>query len=181
MPATTPVQSFPPAARADAQVLILGSMPGTASLAAVRYYAHPRNQFWPIMGALVGADAALPYPERLLALQGARIALWDVMASCVRPGSLDARIDSSSVVANDIAGFLEAHPAIHSVFFNGAAAEAAFRRHVLPTLTALPRVPALHRLPSTSPAHAARGFEDKLEAWRAVTAALQNRDASSLR
>lgn len=181
MPATTPVQSFPPAARADAQVLILGSMPGVASLTAQRYYAHPRNQFWPIMGVLVRADPGLPYPARLLALQDAGIALWDVMASCVRPGSLDARIDGSSVVANDIGAFLDAHPRVHSVFFNGAAAETAFRRHVLSGLAALPRLPRLHRLPSTSPAHAARGFEDKLAAWRAVAAALEHQDPSGIR
>lgn len=168
MPATTPVQSFPPAARPDARVLILGSMPGTASLAVRRYYAHPRNQFWPIMEAMFGIDPQQPYPARLQALQAVGVALWDVMAECIRPGSLDARIDANSVVANDIVGFLHAHPAIRDVFFNGAAAESAFRRHVLPALAALPRQPALHRLPSTSPAHAARGFEDKLAAWRAV-------------
>ena len=163
--AMTLIHSFPPVSARDATTLILGSMPGIASLTAGQYYAHPRNQFWPLMGELVGAGPQLSYPQRISALKTARIALWDVMASCVRPGSLDARIDPHSVTANDFAGFLQSHRAITSVFFNGAAAEGAFLRHVERTL---PRALALTRLPSTSPAHAALSFAQKLDAWRAI-------------
>ena len=160
----TRVRSFPPVVDARARVLVLGSMPGVASLDAHRYYAHPRNLFWPILGAIVGFDPALPYDDRIARLGDAGIALWDVAGECVRPGSLDARIEAGSVVPNDIAGLLAAHPGITRVRFNGAAAETLFRRHVLPPLD---HVPDLLRLPSTSPAHAAMGFEPKLAAWRA--------------
>ncbi len=161
----SPAQCFAPVAMASARVLILGSMPGQASLRAVEYYAHPRNQFWPIMGALFGADAALPYSERLQKLQKHCIALWDVLASCHRPGSLDADIDSDTAVVNDFSGFLFAHPGIRRICFNGAAAEQHFRRRVAPTLA--DRNLEYHRLPSTSPAHAGMGFGEKLERWRA--------------
>ena len=159
-----PVRSFPPVVRADARVLVLGSMPGDASLAAARYYAHPRNLFWPIMGALAGAAPELDYDTRLKRLQAAGIALWDVIAECVRPGSLDARIRAGSIVVNDLPGLLARHPGIERVCCNGATADALFRRHVLPKLAPSPQVV---RLPSTSPAHAAMGFAEKLAAWRA--------------
>jgi double-stranded uracil-DNA glycosylase len=161
----SPAQGFPPVALASARVLILGSMPGQASLHAAEYYAHPRNQFWPIMGALFDAGPALPYSERLRQLEKHRIALWDVLASCHRPGSLDADIDPDTAVANDFVGFLRAHPHIHRICFNGAAAEQHFRRRVAATLA--DRNLECHRLPSTSPAHAGMGFSEKLERWRA--------------
>ncbi|THF56901.1 DNA-deoxyinosine glycosylase [Pseudothauera rhizosphaerae] len=162
----TQVFSFPPIAAPDARVLVLGSMPGAASLAAGQYYAHPRNAFWPIMGALFGFDPRAAYAERAAALQAAGVALWDVLASCVRPGSLDSAIAADSIVPNDFRGFLAAHPGIRSIFFNGAAAEACYRRHVLPQgeWAALPML----RLPSTSPAHAALDLARKLEAWQAL-------------
>lgn len=163
-PAASAVRSFAPIVDARARVLVLGSMPGVASLDAERYYAHPRNLFWPIMDALFGFDAASPYAERLAHLAEAGIALWDVAGECVRPGSLDARIAAGSVVPNDIAGLLARYPGIQRICFNGATAESLFRRHVLPTLDAMPQ---LVRLPSTSPAHAAMGFDAKLSAWRA--------------
>lgn len=150
-------------------MLVLGSMPGEASLAAAEYYAHPRNAFWPIMGALFGAGPELPYPVRLQGLTTAGVALWDVIGTCVRAGSLDSAIDPASIESNDFAGLFAACPHIRHVFFNGAAAEAAFRRHVRGQIA----LPALHftRLPSTSPAHAARNFDAKLAAWQAVKAA----------
>ncbi|MEN5352062.1 DNA-deoxyinosine glycosylase [Luteimonas sp. TWI165] len=157
------LRSFAPVVGPGARVLVLGSMPGVASLEASRYYAHPRNLFWPIMGALFDAGPELPYAQRLARLQQAGIALWDVAGECVRPGSLDARIEAGSVVANDIAGLLAAHPGIDRIRFNGSAAQTLFRRHVLPALL---RVPDLARLPSTSPAHAALRFDAKLAAWR---------------
>ena len=161
---------FPPIASPDSRVLILGSMPGRASLAAGQYYAHPRNAFWPIMGSLLDFDASRDYPARVDALKVAGIAVWDILDSCHRPGSLDSAIDDGSLVANDLAGFLVTHAAIGHVFFNGAKAESCFRRHV--TLTLPERRIAFTRLPSTSPAHAGLSFERKLDAWRAVTRAL---------
>ncbi|MCE1183465.1 MAG: DNA-deoxyinosine glycosylase [Rhodocyclales bacterium] len=164
-----PLQGFPPVADAQARVLVLGSMPGAASLAAEAYYAHKHNAFWRVMSALLGMPPGLPYAERLQALQAAGIALWDVIGTCQRPGSLDADIVGESVVANDFAGFFAVHRKIGHVFFNGATAETTFRRHALPQLPgfALPTT----RLPSTSPAHAALRFEQKLAAWQAVIAA----------
>jgi hypoxanthine-DNA glycosylase len=163
---------FPPVAAPDARLLILGSMPGQASLQAGRYYAHERNAFWRIMGDLLGAGPDLPYAQRLEKLTGAGIALWDVIAACERAGSLDADIVRHSVAPNDFATFFAVHRGIAHVFFNGAAAETAFRRHVLPGLPGL-ALP-LTRLPSTSPAHAARSYADKLVAWSAILALPNN-------
>ena len=158
--------SFAPLENTDAVILILGSMPGKASLAAGQYYAHPRNSFWPIMGELFGARPGLPYAERLQVLKSSGIALWDVIASCTRQNSLDSRIEPASVVPNDFESFFRSHPAIRQVFFNGAKAEQCFRRHVRPSL----KQQALHcrRLPSTSPAHAGMSYPEKLNAWRIV-------------
>jgi hypoxanthine-DNA glycosylase len=141
-------------------------MPGQASLTAARYYAHERNAFWRIMGDLVGAAPSLPYEARLACLQAAGIALWDVIGSCERYGSLDADIVAGSVQANDFAAFFAAHPCIERICFNGTAAETTFRRHVLPVLGDC--LPPLYRLPSTSPAHAARGYAEKLAAWSVI-------------
>ncbi|HSG22867.1 MAG TPA: DNA-deoxyinosine glycosylase [Azonexus sp.] len=160
--------SFPPVVAAGARVLILGSMPGKASLQAVRYCAHERNAFWRIMGDLIGAGPELDYPHRLEKLQAAGFALWDVIAACERASSLDADIVSASVQANDFSAFFAVHRSIERVFFNGAAAETSFRRHVLPGLGES-RL-QLTCLPSTSPAHAARSYAEKLAAWSAIVA-----------
>ncbi|OGS91234.1 MAG: DNA-deoxyinosine glycosylase [Gallionellales bacterium GWA2_60_18] len=158
------ITSFAPVGDADAQVLILGSMPGKRSLEQQQYYAHPHNAFWRIMGELAGAHPQLPYAERLRALQAARIALWDVLASCMREGSLDADICAEQ--ANDFAAFFARHPRITRVYFNGAKAEQSFRKSVLGK-RGLPLL-EFHRLPSTSPAHAGMSYAQKLEAWRVV-------------
>lgn len=160
------VCSFAPIAAPDARLLILGSMPGRASLDAGQYYAHPRNAFWPVMGALFDFAPAAPYGERVAALQAAGVAVWDVLQSCVRPGSLDSAIRADSMVPNDFRAFLAAHPRIACIFFNGSAAADCYRRHVLP-LGAWAALPA-RRLPSTSPAHAALDLAAKLAAWRVV-------------
>lgn len=167
--ATPRVQSFAPAYRANARALVLGSMPGAASLGAGQYYAHPRNVFWPIMGRLFDAGPTLPYDERLRRLTAAGVALWDVIASCARPGSLDSAIVAASVVPNALPALFAGCPLLRHVFFNGSAAEAAFRRH-LPELAASPQLTLL-RLPSTSPAHAGLDFDAKLAAWQAVRVA----------
>lgn len=163
------IRGFPPIARRGARVLVLGSMPGVASLAAGEYYAHPRNQFWRIAGELYGFDPAAPYARRKAALTAAGIALWDVIGSCVRPGSLDAAIDDDSIVANDFAAFLAAHARIERVCFNGRKAEAAWRRHVEGTLPP-GRKPETLLLPSTSPAHAGMSYLRKLQVWRSAIA-----------
>jgi hypoxanthine-DNA glycosylase len=163
------VHSFAPIADDSSQVLILGSMPGKASLRAGEYYAHPRNGFWRIMAALFEIDAAAPYDRRVATLRKQRIALWDVLASCTRATSLDSDIDDSSIAVNDFAGFLGSHAKIRSIFFNGAKAEQLYRGHVLPMLTSAGEL-RYHGLPSTSPAHAAMSHAEKVEAWRACYA-----------
>src|SRR5689334_12191637 len=95
----TRVESFPPIVADNSKVLILGSMPGVASIKVRQYYAHPRNAFWPIMGALFGVDPLLPYPERIARVRAAGVALWDSLQACVRPGSLDSAITEE--VSND--------------------------------------------------------------------------------
>ncbi|MFU8789532.1 MAG: DNA-deoxyinosine glycosylase [Methylobacter sp.] len=157
---------FEPVADADAKILILGSMPGQASLAAAHYYAHRRNAFWKIMAQVLGFAVDAPYEIRLQALKTAHIALWDVLHCCTRKGSLDARIDKASVTANDFQDFFQQHQKIHTVCFNGATAEAMYRRHVLPGVSALPM--RYLRLPSTSPAHAALSYGQKFQLWQAA-------------
>jgi hypoxanthine-DNA glycosylase len=152
-------------------VLVLGTMPGVASLAAGEYYAHPRNAFWGIMAALLGFDAAAPYTERATALRDAGIALWDVLDACRRPGSLDTAIEPETIVVNDFAGFFAANPRIGHVFFNGGKAAELFRRHVGAGVP--PAGVATRQLPSTSPTNARLRFADKLEAWRVVTTAVE--------
>ena len=163
----TTLAGLPAVAAADARVLVLGSMPGAASLTAQQYYAHPRNAFWPIMGAIAGAGPQLPYLQRLPRLTDAGIALWDVLAHCVRVGSLDARIEPGSIVVNDFDAFFAARPRITLVAFNGGTAARMFARHVAPSLA---RQVASVALPSTSPAHAAMRLEEKLDAWRSAIA-----------
>ena len=141
-------------------------MPGAESLRRRQYYAHPQNAFWPIMAGLLGFDAGAPYARRLRSLKAARIALWDVLRSCEREGSLDTRIEEE--IANDFERFFRAHPGLTHVFFNGVKAEASFRRHVPQHVG---RALRYARLPSTSPAHAALTAARKLAAWRAILAA----------
>ena len=160
------IRSFPPVDNPDANVLILGSMPGEASLRAGEYYAHPRNHFWRLMAAIIALDPAAPYGQRIRALQSSGIALWDVLHSCTRVGSLDSNIDKASQVANDFAPFFARHIKITHVFFNGAAAEQLYRSRVLPVIK-LRHIEYL-RLPSSSPANASLTFERKLDAWKAI-------------
>jgi hypoxanthine-DNA glycosylase len=164
------VRSFAPVASADARVLILGSMPGVASLNAGQYYAHPQNRFWPIMGRLLGFDPAnTSYAQRTAYLTAAGVALWDVLQSCERSGSLDSAIRRETQRVNDFSAFFAAHPKMRAVYFNGAHAAQVFARVVLPTLADRPDLQFV-RLPSTSPAHASRSFEDKLAEWRQILA-----------
>lgn len=163
------IKSFAPVEDGNACVLVLGSMPGKASLAAGQYYAHPRNLFWPILGSLLGFSPDISYEERLTALKVNRIALWDVLASCERVTSLDAGIVSDSEIVNDFEAFFNEHPRIEDVFFNGRKAGQTFMKKVMPFLP--PRRLTLHPLPSTSPAYAAMSYREKLDAWQRITAA----------
>jgi double-stranded uracil-DNA glycosylase len=172
---------FPPVARADARVLILGSLPGQASLVAGQYYAQPQNAFWRLMGRLFNAGPEHPYEERLKRLVEGRVALWDVCASAMRPGSLDHRIERSSVAPNDFGSFFEKHREIAAIFFNGATAERLYLTLARPTLPASVARIATRRLPSTSPAHAGARFAQKLEAWREVAAAAARECAEEAR
>ena len=164
------VHGFAPVAAPDATRLVLGSMPGVASLKAQQYYGHPRNAFWPIMRHLLHLPADSDYAAHCRALTHAGIALWDVLKTCTRSGSLDSAIVESSIVTNDFGAFFDTHPNVETLYFNGAKALASYEKHVLPDLAgaqaALPRI----RLPSTSPAHAALKVEDKLRRWRCVVA-----------
>jgi hypoxanthine-DNA glycosylase len=159
---------FPPIADAHARVLILGSLPGQVSLRQQQYYAQPRNAFWPLMGHLFGAGPELPYDERARRLILSGVALWDVCAAAHRPGSLDASIRADSVVPNDFAAFIAAHPHIRLIAFNGSKAAELYRRIVLPGLPAALQAIRCETLPSTSPAHASMTPEDKLARWSII-------------
>lgn len=157
-----PANGFPPISSANAHTLILGSLPGVRSIQAAQYYAHPRNAFWQIMAELVGA--AGDYQVRCNILIEHGIAVWDVLASSVRPGSLDADIDMATARVNDFAEFFTNHPRIERVCFNGQKAEKIFRSRVM--LDDAHDIYRLAILPSTSPAHASMGYEQKLKLWR---------------
>ncbi|ARU31357.1 DNA-deoxyinosine glycosylase [Sulfuriferula sp. AH1] len=160
------ITSFAPVENSAANILILGSMPGVASLRSGQYYAHPRNLFWRIMGTLIQLDPESPYEQRIEALRHARIALWDVLHSCKREGSLDTSIDKATQTPNDFGTFFLQHTHITHVFFNGTAAEQAYRTLVLPNME-INRI-EYQRLPSTSPANASIPLERKLGAWQAI-------------
>lgn len=153
---------FAPLARFDARILILGSLPSRRSIADNEYYAHPQNAFWRIMAELVDADGS--YADRCSALEKGGIALWDVLASSVRPGSLDADIQLSTADVNDFEQFLAAHSAIERICFNGQKAAKIFSDRVSQDI--IDNRIQLFTLPSTSPAHAAMRFDEKLELWR---------------
>lgn len=150
-----------PVIDAGTRILVLGSFPGAASLAAGQYYAHPRNALWPILSALTGEDlAGLPYAERLPRLLSHGFGLWDVLGACEREGSLDAAIRKPA--ANDFGRLRERCPQLETVGFNGQASgkfapqfEAAGYRTLV--------------LPSTSPAHASLSLAQKIALWRALT------------
>lgn len=169
--------SFPPSWRGDARVLILGSMPGVASLEAQRYYAHPRNAFWSIVAELCGFSPDLPYEERLEALKDAGIALWDVIGRCYRPGSLDSSIAAESIEPNDLAALVKQMPQLKLIACNGGTAHTLFRRH-FGSLVSEAHQDGLRliKLPSTSPAHAAMNVTAKREQWRAISEFLADRE-----
>lgn len=155
-------QSFDWLSAPEVQILIVGSMPGIASLQQRQYYAHPRNAFWPIMQQIFNWPD-LDYAARCQALTNEKIALWDVLRSCQRRGSLDSDIAPDSIEVNNFQAFFRQHPNITQVLCNGGKAAQLFQRHVK-----TPAGISLTQLPSTSPAHAAMSFEIKLEKWRSA-------------
>ncbi len=153
-------QGLPPVAPADARLFILGSLPGDASLGARRYYAHPQNAFWRLVGEAIGEDlASIDYEARLHRLAERRLGLWDVIANARRPGSLDQSIRAAG--HNPLADYFAGFAALEAVAFNGATAAAIGRR--LFAGTGL----ALLDLPSSSPANT-RPFVQKADAWRVL-------------
>lgn len=156
--------SFPPVVSAETRVLICGSLPGDRSLARRQYYAHPQNQFWPLMSQVIGRDlTAIPYPDRLAALLDAHVGLWDVVATARRPGSADAAM--SQIAPNDIAALAASLPRLRAIAFNGGTA----LKHGLRQLGATPL--AIVALPSSSPLHTV-GLAAKRPAWLALRAHL---------
>lgn len=156
------LRGLAPVIVAHTRLVVLGSFPSAASLAAGEYYAHPRNQFWPILSCLWSQDLrALPYRRRLAVVRERGLGIWDVYASCRRDGSLDSAIEDAR--PNDLAALLRRAPGVQAFAHNGGESARAMR-----TTAALGV--AVYRLPSTSPANAGWSFERKLAAWRDVFA-----------
>ena len=152
------LEGLPPVVGPDTRLVVLGSFPGVSSLKAQAYYAHPRNQFWPLLSVLMRTDfLSLPYAERLVAMVQRGVGLWDVYRQCRRVGSLDSAIRNAEF--NDLASLLERAPRLRGLAHNGGESARAMRR------TAGLGLP-VWALPSSSPANASWSFERKLEAWR---------------
>jgi hypoxanthine-DNA glycosylase len=166
-PASQPLKSsFPPVADPDARLLVLGSLPGEVSLKRAQYYGHPQNQFWRLMGSVLGRELPDAYEARLATLRAAGVALWDVVQTARREGSLDARIRDHQ--PNPLRDFVTSLPRLRAVAFNGGTASAIGRR-------ALGEQPglALISLPSSSPAYTL-AFEAKAAAWRQLRSFLES-------
>ena len=159
------VFSFPPILGVHPTILILGTMPGVASLRANEYYAHPGNAFWKIMSAIKGINCPTRYEEKKQLIRDMDLALWDVCHTCIRPGSADSDIRNEE--PNQIRELLAAHTSIRTIIFNGQTAEKLFHRH-LKTIDSVNTI----TMPSTSPAHTL-AFEKKLDAWRTAILAVR--------
>lgn len=166
------VQSFEPVIGTDPRVLILGSMPGVASLKAQQYYAHPRNAFWPIMSELFSIQWAENYETRIEQIKALPLVLWDVLHFCQREGSLDANILQDDMQPNAIPRLLAEYPSISLVAFNGATSEKVFTQRVAKMIPDIQRLQRI-RLPSTSPAHASQTLTQKTEAWSVILQHIQ--------
>ena len=157
------ITSFSPIVNQSANILILGSMPGLASLAANQYYAHPRNGFWRIMADIYGFNPASNYDSKVESLNASGVAVWDVLQSCERFGSLDSAIINSSRVCNDFQTFFEQYSEIKLIGFNGSEAQKSFNKLVLPKVYLKDLSYVL--LPSTSPANT-QSLEQKIAVWK---------------
>ena len=159
------VSGFAPLVTTGARALVLGSLPSKMSLETGQYYGNPQNAFWRLMGELFDAGTRLPYAERVKRLSDSGVAVWDVLQSSVRPGSMDSAIDQSTAVANDFTSFFARRPNIQLVCFNGQKAAQMFERLVLPDIGNKSNTLRYQTLPSTSPAYAAMSFDEKLRHW----------------
>ena len=162
------ITGFPPIADNNAVILILGSMPSIKSLQAEQYYAHPRNSFWFIMTKLFASKPDLDYEQRKALLLQNRIALWDVLNTCQRKGSLDSSINNETTIVNDFNKFFAEHPLIKAVYFNGTRAQQEYNKHVLAMIDEKFTAIEYMRLPSTSPAMASLNREQKLQQWKVI-------------
>ena len=159
---------FEPIASTDARVLILGSLPSQQSLRKHEYYGNPQNAFWRVMGELFGAGPDLSYPHRAAKLRRCGIAVWDVLRSSVRPGSMDAAIDLTSAAANDFQSFFDEHPMLELICFNGKKAAELYERLVTAQgITSIGNI-AFRTMPSTSPAYASMKFDEKVRHWSVI-------------
>lgn len=154
------ISSFPPIINENSQILILGSIPGVKSLEKQEYYAHPQNKFWSIIFELFNENFTADYVEKKAILQKHHIALWDVIDSCERKGSLDSEIKNEE--ANRIAELLEQYPNIRAIFCNGGKSYKNLQKILGKNF----RIP-VYQLPSTSPLHTV-SFEKKLEEWKVI-------------
>ncbi len=157
---TIRISSFPPVVSPTSEILILGSVPGVRSLTAQEYYAHPQNHFWKIVFHLFGGEFTLNYAQKIDFLTDNKIALWDVIDSCERKGSLDTEIRHEE--NNDISGLLHDFPNIKALFCNGQKAH----KNLLKMVGKEYGLP-IFALPSTSPLHTI-GFDKKLAAWTII-------------
>ncbi len=153
--------SFAPISSPNSKILILGTMPGTKSLELNQYYGHNQNNFWKFMFQILGEELSSDYEIRKSLLIKNDIALWDVLQFCDRVGSLDSAIKNE--IANDFEHFLDTHPKIESILFNGQKATAFFKKYVH-----LTKEYKTFTLPSTSPANAGKTFQDKLKEWNVI-------------
>ena len=154
------ISSFPPIIDRDSKILILGSIPGIKSLEKQQYYAHPQNKFWKIIFELFNEEFTENYAERIAVLKKNHVALWDVIDSCERRGSLDSEIKNEE--ANQIDKLLEEYPNIQAIFCNGGKSHKNLQK-ILGKNFKIP----IYLLPSTSPLHTI-SFERKFEDWKKI-------------
>lgn len=160
------ISAFSPIVASNSKILILGSIPSVKSLTEQQYYGNPQNAFWWIMGHLLRFDNTIDYKLRTSQLLENKIALWDVLQSCERQGSLDSAIKSTSIVPNDFKELLQKYPSINKILFNGTKSETEFKKRVLPTIKKSHPDIQYQLLPSSSPAMATLSKSAKLAIWK---------------
>lgn len=162
------ITGFAPIAAPDARVLILGSLPSILSVQKQEYYGNPQNAFWRVMGELADAGPDKPYARRAANLKHQGIAVWDVLRTAARRGSMDAAIEPATATANDFQGFYDAHRKLELVCFNGRKAAGLYARLVVPRGISTIRNLEMRTMPSTSPAFASMSFEEKVRRWSVI-------------
>ncbi len=162
------VSGFAPIATANARVLILGSLPSRQSVEKQEYYGNPQNKFWQLMGELFGAGPEIPYASRADKLSDCGVAVWDVLRSAVRSGSMDAAIDFNSATPNDFSTFYAQHPKLELLCFNGKKAAELYERLVVGRGISTIAGVEVRTMPSTSPAYASMKYREKLRRWSII-------------